>query len=92
MIEKLVPLLRTPASVVWLGLMTATFVSWWLGAGHGLEHRDASVVILLVAFAKARFVGLYFMELRDAPRVLRGLFEGYCVLVFAVVLGMYLAG
>jgi hypothetical protein len=45
---------------------------------------------MLVAFIKVRFVGLYFMELRDAPHVLRGLFEGYCLVVCAMILGFYL--
>jgi hypothetical protein len=30
------------------------------------------------------------MELRHAPQVLRGLFLGYCLLVFSVVTGMFL--
>ncbi len=35
-------------------------------------------------------VALYFMELREAPRTLRVMFEGYCVAVLAAVLGTYL--
>jgi predicted signal transduction protein with EAL and GGDEF domain len=85
-------LLRTRATTVWFALIAATLVSWALGTDHGLgDHRAASTVILLVAFTKIRFVGLYFMELRDAPIALRIIFEGYCIVVFAAVLGTYLA-
>jgi Prokaryotic Cytochrome C oxidase subunit IV len=94
-VSALLSLLRTRTSVVWLVLVSATFVSWQLGAGHEIGvNSDTSainIVILLVAFFKVRFVGLYFMELRDAPRLLRALFEGYCLMVCALVLGMTLS-
>jgi hypothetical protein len=92
--SALTPLLRTRTTAVWSVLVTATVVSWWLGTDHGLSgtgsHSGASVVVLLVAFFKIRLVGLYFMDLRAAPLILRGLFEGYCATVCVVVLGLYL--
>lgn len=85
-------LLRGPFMVVWFVLIGATLVLWYLGAEHGVHnHRVATVLIMLVAFVKVRFVGLYFMELRDAPNPLRLLFEAHCATVCAVVLGVYLA-
>lgn len=39
---------------------------------------------------KIRLVGLYFMELREAPLALRGVFEGYCVVLLGLLTGMYL--
>jgi hypothetical protein len=90
--STLTSLLRTRATVVWLGLICATLISWTLGTDHGVaDHRLASTLIMLVAFTKVRFVGLYFMELRDAPAPLRLVFEGYCVVIFAAVLGTYMA-
>jgi caa(3)-type oxidase subunit IV len=84
-------LLRTPATAVWLILIAATGVSWALGSQHGThDHRFASVIILLIAFVKVRLVGMYFMELREAPNVLRGLFEAYCLVVCALLLGVFL--
>jgi hypothetical protein len=87
--------MKTRITAVWLALICATVLSWVLGTDHGLgsasDHRAASTAIISVAFTKVRFVGLYFMELRDAPLALRGVFEGYCIVVFAAVLGMYLA-
>ncbi len=84
-------LLRTPATAVWVILITATGVSWVLGTQHGMHgHQLASVIILLIAFIKVRLVGMYFMELRDAPNVLRGLFEAYCLIVCTLLLGVFL--
>lgn len=85
-------LLRTRATAVWSVLIAATLVSWWLGTDHGFgdDHRAAGVAILLVAFFKARLVGLYFMELRQAPIALRAVLEGYCVVVCAALIVMFL--
>jgi hypothetical protein len=81
-------------TVAWFVLILATLTSWRLGTDHGLgsdeDHELASVAIFLVAFVKVRLVGLYFMELREAPLPLRGIFEGYCAVVCAAVIGMYL--
>jgi caa(3)-type oxidase subunit IV len=86
-----IALLRTPATAVWVVLILATAATWTLGTSHGLSnHTLASVVILLIAFVKVRLVGLYFMELRDAPTVLRGLFEAYCAIACALVIGVFL--
>jgi len=85
------PLLRSPITAIWGLLIAMTLVSWWMGTDHGVHDvQVASVLILLVAFFKVRFVGLYFMELRDAPLPLRGLFEGWCAAVCTAIVVMYL--
>ncbi len=78
--------------MAWLVLVVLTAVSWALGTDHGVggRHIGASVVIIAVAVFKIRLVALYFMELRQAPAALHGIFEGYCVLLFIVLTGMYL--
>ncbi|WP_131770205.1 cytochrome C oxidase subunit IV family protein [Candidatus Protofrankia californiensis] len=84
---------RTRATGVWLILVLATSLSWVLGTDHGLSndgHRMASVAIMVVALFKVRLVGLYFMDLRNAPAVLRALLEGYCVAVCAVMISLFL--
>lgn len=87
----LATLLRNRISAIWFVLIAATLLSFFLGTGHGIEsHQVASVAILMVAFIKVFLVGMYFMELREAPDVLRGLFAGYCLLVFSVCTGMFL--
>ena len=87
----LATLLRNRISAVWFVLIAATLLAFFLGTGHGIDsHRVASIAILMVAFIKVLLVGMYFMELREAPDALRGLFLGYCLLVFALTTGLFL--
>ena len=79
-----------PFTVVWCVLIAATLLTWYVGEDGIRDHHVASVVILLVAFVKVRFVGLYFMELRDAPALLRTIFELHCVVVCSVMMIVYL--
>lgn len=85
-------LLRTPASVVWLVLVAATLISWTLGVeqgGSANAERITGIVIFAITFIKVRFIGLYFMELRDAPLALRALLELYCVVVGVLVMTLF---
>jgi len=81
-------LLRARSTWVWAVLVAATLVSWAVGAEHGIGSAIA-IVVLLVAMIKVRFVGLDFMELRNAPILLRAAFEIYCVALWGVLAGMY---
>jgi len=86
-------LVRTNASLVWFLLCGLTAVSWALGTYDGFgasHHAQASLLILAVAIFKVRLVGLYFMELKAAPTVLRSLFEGYCLVLFGLLTAMFL--
>jgi hypothetical protein len=47
------------------------------------------VVILAIAFVKVRFIGRYFMELRDAPVPLLTLFEAWVAAVAAMTIGLF---
>jgi hypothetical protein len=88
-------LVRTNATLVWFVLSALTVVSWALGTDHGFggsSHVPASLAIIAVAIFKVRLVGLYFMELRGAPLALRGIFEGYCTVLFGLLTGMFLFG
>lgn len=82
-------LLRARSTFVWLALVIVTIVSWEVGADHDVGSGVA-VVVLALAVIKVRFVGLDFMELRNAPLMLRGAFEAYCIILWMVVAGMYL--
>lgn len=91
--DDMASLMRTNASLAWLVLVGLTVLSWTLGTDHGLGatgQTAASLVIITVAVFKIRLVGLYFMELRQAPLTLRGLFEGYCVVLLSLLFGIYL--
>lgn len=86
----LTDLLRDRITVVWLVLIVATIASWLLGVGDGLSATYAGVSIILIGFVKVRFVGRYFMELRDAPLALMGVFEGWVALVAVTLIGLFL--
>ena len=76
---------------VWLALVAATGVSWAVGADHGDAVQAGTAVSLAIAFLKIRFVGMDFMELREAPPGLRRAFEGWVAVVGTTVVVLYLA-
>ena len=71
-------------------MIAATLLSWRIGTDGGLHASLATPIVLIVAFVKVRFVGMYFMELRRAPVPLRAAFEAYCLVVCSVIVAMYL--
>ncbi len=78
------------ATTIWLLLMLATAVSWWLGGGAStLAPRHATAGILLMAAIKVRFVILDFMEVRSAPLPLRLALEAWVALVLVALLAMF---
>lgn len=69
-------------TVVWLGLIAATCVTWWLGTGHAGHGATWELSVLIaVAFGKVYLVGDEFMELRHAPRPLRIVFGAWVIAV-----------
>jgi hypothetical protein len=83
-------LLRSRIGWVWLGLVGATALSWGVGHGLGLQDpRHAGVAILVVAFAKVRFVILDFMELRHAPWAMRAIAEIWTLAICAVLIILF---
>ena len=82
--------IHVPGVGAWVALVLATALSWGLGTEAG--GAATSVVVLVVAFAKVRLVGRHFMELRDAPTLVRGAFDAYLAMTLGLVLGFYLWG
>jgi heme/copper-type cytochrome/quinol oxidase subunit 4 len=88
-----VDLLRRHETVAtWAVLVALTGLSWWLGADHGVTAALATVVILVVAFAKVALIGHSFMELKHAAAVLRLGFFGLGTVICATLVGIYLTG
>lgn len=84
-------LLLSRTTLVWFVLVAATLLSWELGHGVGFDDmRHASAAIIVIAFVKARFVILDFMEIRHAPLWIRVTGEVWCVAVCAAVVGLLL--
>jgi hypothetical protein len=86
-------LLRQRITIVWLGLVLATLLSWALSSEHVFDSSIARTVttmaILGVALVKVRFVGLDFMEIRHAPRALRLALDVWMLGVYGMLVGLY---
>lgn len=87
-----VSILRNPATRIWLLLMLATGLTWFLVEGHAVSAPIAATSAVLIGGIKARLVFMRYMELQHAPRVWRLLFEAWAlVCVSFILLGYWLA-
>lgn len=69
----------------------ATVIALRPGARHGHSLMTTrSAIIIAAVMLNARVVGLHFLELRHASLPLRGLFEGYCAVLFVALVAFYL--
>ena len=79
---------------IWLILSAITLASWWLGPGH--THGDlgpsvpVTVAVLTLGLVKSRLIIRHFMEVRTAPRWLRISTDGWLIVFWGAVLGIYL--
>jgi hypothetical protein len=72
--------------MVWALLLLLTFGSFVLGMEQNAGFASAgAAVIVAIALLKVRLIGMHFMDIRSAPWALRGLFEGYLLIVLAVL-------
>ncbi len=81
-------------NTIWLILLAATGVTYWLGEG-GLSGSAGMAPVLLMfalAFVKALLVMLDFMELRHAPVLWRRILVGWLVLVTSGIVLAYWVG
>lgn len=85
-------LLNRRVTIVWGILISLTLVTLVVGITQGADvgARIAALGLIVVAYVKARMVGLYFMELREAPTVLRALFEVWCAVICGVIAVIYM--
>jgi hypothetical protein len=81
-------------TLVWLVLVLATGVSWWLGtgvpAGASGSRLVATALLLVVAFVKVRLIVRHFMEVERAPLALRIATDAWIVVVGLALLAFYL--
>jgi len=83
--------LRERVTMVWLGLVVLTCVTTW-GLSTDLFIPAVGVVgIFVIAAVKVSYVMLDFMELRDAPILIRVAFQSWPVVVAAMILGFWFA-
>jgi cytochrome c oxidase subunit 4 len=85
---------NTALNRIWLALLLATGVTYWLGES-GLSGSVGMVPVLLM-FAMAAAKGLWviydFMELRHAPRMWRVLLVGWLAFVTSMIVLAYWIG
>jgi hypothetical protein len=78
-------------TAVWLLLIGATVLSWNFNHGLGFDSLpQAGIAILVVTFLKVRFVVFDFMEVRQAPKVLRWISEAWIVLTAVTLIALFL--
>lgn len=92
MSDSLTMLIRNRVTPIWLLLVAATGLSWWMGSDGGATDADVRLVssaLIAVAFIKVRFVLRYFMEVRTAALPLKLLADAWVLIVCGAVLALY---
>lgn len=84
-------------TAVWLVLMLATGISWWLGTGSDLylfgdNAQMSTITMMIISFFKLRLVIMHFMEVQHAPTALRAIMDTWVFGVCVIVLALYLRG
>lgn len=83
-------LLLTRSTAIWLLLIVATLASWAMGHGVGItDPSHAGIAIIVVSMIKFRFILFEFMELRGAPTAMRLTGEVWCLLLTALLVGLF---
>lgn len=73
--------------LVWVVLVSATLLSWWLEAS--INGAWVGTAVLFVAFFKTRLVLLEFMHVRSAPAGLRWACESWVLIACSAVIATY---
>jgi hypothetical protein len=86
--------LRHISTPIWLLLVLATGLSWWLGHGPdgAASQRYVATGLVLIAAVKIRLVVQYFMEVRDAPLALKLVLDAWLLLMCGSILITYWLG
>lgn len=91
-------LLRNTCTYVWLFLVVATLISWWLGMHEAAEFdwaplltspRTLVFAFVAIAIVKVRFVIWHFMEVGHGPAWLRWTCDAWLVSLGIVMLVFY---
>ena len=82
---------RARLVMLWLLLVAATVLSVCLFEVSQVRSsvRFAGCAVIAIAFVKVRYIGLDFMELRQAPRPMRIVFELWLLCIAGALIGMY---
>lgn len=75
---------------VWLALIFAILFTGWLAESNSVFGQWTVLVVLFVAYLKARAIILYYMEVKHAPQMLRLIFEAWTLGVSVLILSMWI--
>lgn len=78
-------------NVIWVALMVATVLTWFIGKS-GTLSPPIVVVVLLIAAIKGWLIVEDFMALRRVKFLWRGLVLGWLFLTLAIILLAYWLG
>ena len=83
-----------PINRIWVALLAATGVTYWLGESGALGPLGMIpvLVMLTMSLAKGLWVIYDFMELRHAPRLWRLLVSGWLVFIILMIALAYWLG
>ncbi len=85
---------KSPINRIWIALLAATGVTFWLGESG--VSAGAGMAAVLLMFAMSALKGLWviydFMELRHAPALWRRLLVGWLGLVISLIVLAYWVG
>ena len=79
------------STLIWLVLTGLTLLTLGIGEA-GLAGRGVMLALLAISFLKGQLVANYFMGLRHAGWLWRGIILGYFVLVGGMIAVAYLIG
>ncbi|NCN71216.1 MAG: cytochrome C oxidase subunit IV family protein [Rhodoferax sp.] len=84
-------MLKFSSNTLWLLLLAATGLTYWIGESGQMGHRSIVPVSIIfgVAFLKAWVVINDFMALRQAPKLWRHLLLGWLTFVIGMILLAY---
>ena len=87
-------MVKSSTNSLWLLLLLATGITYWLGESGQLGHASMVPVFLIfgVSLFKGLGVVLDFMDLRHAPALWRYLLLGWLVFVIGMILLAYWLG
>ena len=89
-------ILRLWETRIWLMLVIATGMSWWmstsLSPSPAMSHVQITLGVLTLTFIKVWLVMRSFMEINHAPLALRLIGDGWVLIVGSLVTLMYWAG
>jgi hypothetical protein len=78
-------------NVIWIALMVATVLTWFIGKSGPLSVTTV-IIVLLIAAIKGWLIIEDFMALRRVKFLWRGLVLGWLIMTLAIILFAYWLG